>query len=60
MTEEEKWNTALEIAIADLKAPNSETRKTAIDAGVFVEFYEIREQLIEMAHNKLYKSFNAS
>ena len=55
MTEEEKWNTALKIAIADLNEPNETTRMKAIDAGVFVEFYEIRQQLIETAHNKFYR-----
>jgi hypothetical protein len=54
MTEEEKWNTALKIAIEDLDEPNEKTRMKAIDAGVFVEFYEIRQQLIETAHNKMY------
>ena len=55
MTEEEKWNTALQIAIADLNEPNDATRLKAIEAGVFVEFYEIRQQLIETAHNKMYR-----
>ena len=55
MTEEEKWNTALQIAIEDLDEPNEKTRMKAIDAGVFVEFYEIRQQLIETAHNKMYR-----
>ena len=55
MTEAEKWNTALKIAIEDLNEPNETTRMKAIDAGVFVEFYEIRQQLIETAHNKFYR-----
>jgi len=55
MTEEEKWNTASQIAIEDLDEPNEKTRMKAIDAGVFVEFYEIRQQLIETAHNKFYR-----
>ena len=55
MTEEEKWNTALYIAIEDLNEPNEATRQKAIDAGVFVEFYEVRQQLIETAHNKMYR-----
>lgn len=55
MNETEKWNTALQIAIADLNEPNEATRLKAIEAGVFVEFYEIRQQLIETAHNKFYK-----
>ena len=52
MTDEEKWNTALFIAIEDLNNPNSETRRKAIDAGCFVEFMEVRQQLIEEAHRK--------
>lgn len=52
MTDEEKWNTALFIAIDDLNNPNSETRRKAIDAGCFVEFMEVRQQLIEQAHRK--------
>ena len=59
MTEEEKWNTALKIAIEDLDEPNEKTRMKAIDAGVFVEFYEIRQQLIETAHNKMYRGRNS-
>ena len=52
MTDEEKWNTALFIAIDDLNDPNSETRQKAIDADCLVEFFEIRQQLIEHAHRK--------
>jgi hypothetical protein len=52
VTDEERWNTALFIAIEDLNNPNSETRKKAIDAGCFVEFMEVRQQLIEEAHRK--------
>ena len=52
MTDEERWNTALRIAIEDLDQPNEETRRKAIDADCFVEFYEIRQQLIEEAHRK--------
>lgn len=59
MTEEEKWNTALYIAIDDLNEPNEATRQKAIDQGVFVEFYEIRQQLIETAHNKFYRGRNS-
>jgi len=59
MTDEEKWNTALQIAIEDLDEPNEKTRMKAIDAGVFVEFYEIRQQLIETAHNKMYRGRNS-
>jgi len=52
MTDDEKWNRALMIAIEDLDCPNSATRAKAIEEGVFVEFYEIRQQLIEHAHRK--------
>ena len=58
MTEEEKWNTALQIAIADLDEPNEATRLRAVEAGVFVEFFEIRQQLIEIAYNKMYRGRN--
>ena len=54
MTEEEKWNRALMIAIEDLDSPNQATRAKAIEEGVFVEFYEIRQQLIEHAHKKFH------
>ena len=52
MTDDEKWNRALFIAIDDLNEPNKQTRQRAIDEGVFVEFYEVRQQLIEYAHRK--------
>ena len=52
MTDEERWNTALFIAIDDLNNPNIETRQKATDAGCTVEFFEIRQQLIEYAHLK--------
>jgi len=52
MTEEEKWNRALFIAIDDLNKPNEQTRQRAIEEGVFEEFYEVRQQLIEYAHLK--------
>lgn len=52
MTDEEKWNRALFIAIDDLHEPNQETRQRAIDEGVFLEFFEVRQQLIEEAHRK--------
>ena len=52
MTEEEKWNRALFIAIDDLQEPNEKTRQRAVDEGVVEEFYEVRQQLIEEAHRK--------
>jgi len=52
MTDEEKWNLALWIAIKDLEEPNETTRLAAIEAGVFEEFFEIRQQLIETAYRK--------
>ena len=50
LNEIERWNTALMIAIDDLNNPNKETRDSATDAGVTVEFMEIRQSLIEYAH----------
>ena len=52
MTDVEKWNTALFIALDDLVDPNPDTRQKAIDAGCLAEFMEIRQQLIEQAHHK--------
>ena len=52
MTDEEKWNRALFIAIDDLNDPNTTTRQRAIEEGVFEEFFEVRQQLIEYAHRK--------
>ena len=52
MTDEEKWNRALFIAIDDLQEPNEKTRRRAIDEDVFEEFFEVRQQLIEQAHRK--------
>ena len=53
MTETERWNTALMIAINDLENPNRETRGVAAEGDVTVEFMEIRQQLIEYAHTLL-------
>ena len=53
MTETERWNTALMIAINDLENPNRETRGVATEGDVTVEFMEIRQQLIEYAHTLL-------
>ena len=53
LTETERWNTALMIAINDLENPNKETRAVATDGDVTVEFFEIRQQLIEFAHTLL-------
>ena len=50
MTDIEKWNTAVMIAIADLEEPNSDTRSIATASGAVVEFHEVRQQLIEYAH----------
>ena len=57
MTDEEKWNRALMIAIEDLDRPNAATRAKAIEEGVFLEFYEIRQQLIEHAHRKFHSRY---
>ena len=50
MTDIEKWNTALMIAIDNLEMPHSDTRLKASTSDVTVEFYEVRQQLIEYAH----------
>ena len=50
--EVQRWNTALLIAIDDLKAPNQETRDKAITAGCYAEFMEVRQLLMEDAHRK--------
>jgi hypothetical protein len=52
VNETERWNTALFIAIEDLNNPNNETRRKAIEQGCFIEFMEVRQQLIEEAHRK--------
>jgi hypothetical protein len=51
-SEEQRWNTALLIAIADLNNPNPETRQKAIAAGCYGEFMEVRQMLIVDAHRK--------
>jgi hypothetical protein len=52
VNETERWNTALFIAIDDLNNPNEQTRRKAIESECFVEFMEVRQQLIEDAHRK--------
>jgi hypothetical protein len=52
MTDEEKWNRAVFIAIDNLQQPNERTRQRALDEDVLIEFYEVRQQLIEEAHRK--------
>ena len=53
MTDTERWNTALMIAIDNLEDPHSETRERAAIWEVTVEFYEVRQLLIEHAHKLL-------
>jgi len=53
MTDVERWNTALMIAIQDLEEPHKKVRKVATEGGVTVEFLEVRQQLIEYAHTLL-------
>ena len=53
MTETERWNTALMIAIDNLEDPHSETREKAAFSEVTVEFFEVRQQLLEYAHKLL-------
>ena len=53
MTDTERWNTAVLIAIDNLDEPHSETREEAAFSQVTVEFYEVRQLLIEHAHKLL-------
>ena len=53
MTDTERWNTALMIAIRDLEEPNRTTRNIATESEVTVEFHEVRQQLLEFAHTLL-------
>ncbi len=53
MTETERWNTALMIAIKDLEEPHAETRGLATESEVTIEFHEVRQQLLEFAHTLL-------
>ena len=53
MTDIEKWNTAVMIAIDNLEMPHSDTRIDASMSNVTVEFYEVRQQLIEYAHTMM-------
>ena len=53
MTDTERWNTALMIAIENLEDPHTETRERASFSEVTVEFWEVRQQLIEYAHGLL-------
>ena len=50
MTEIEKWNSAVSIAIDNLEHPDAMTRHGARQLDVTVEFFEVRQQLIEFAH----------
>ncbi len=53
MTDTERWNTALMIAIKDLEEPHAETRGLATESEVTIEFHEVRQQLLEFAHTLL-------
>ena len=53
MTETERWNTALMIAIGDLEEPNEDTRSAVFAQDVTVEFFEVRQRLLEYAHTLL-------
>ena len=50
MTDIEKWNTAVMIAIKDLEEPNRETRQDVSDSEVWLEFWAIREELIKNSY----------
>ena len=51
MTDVERWNTALLIAIHDLEKPHIETREKATEADVSLEFHLVREDLIRYANS---------
>ena len=53
MNETERWNTALMIAIGDLEEPNEDTRSAVFAQDVTVEFFEVRQRLLEYAHTLL-------
>ena len=53
MSDTERWNTALMIAIRDLEKPNKKTRGIASEGDVTVEFHEVRNMLIQYAHTLL-------
>ena len=53
MTDVERWNTALLIAIRDLEKPHIETREKAAEADVTLEFHLVREDLIRYANSLL-------
>ena len=53
MNEIERWNTALMIAIGDLEEPNEDTRSAVFARDVTVEFFEVRQRLLEYAHTLL-------
>ena len=53
MSETERWNTALMIAIGDLEEPNEDTRSAVFARDVTVEFFEVRQRLLEYAHTLL-------
>ena len=53
MTDTERWNTALMIAINDLEEPNKKTREVATEGEVTPEFHEVRQMLIQYAHTLL-------
>ena len=53
MTDTERWNTALMIAIKDLEEPHAETRGLATESEVTIEFHEVRQKLLEFAHTLL-------
>ena len=53
LSDVERWNTALMIAIGDLEEPNEDTRSAVFARDVTVEFFEVRQMLIEYAHTLL-------
>ena len=53
ISELERWNMALDIAIQNLAATHPETRQLVRDKDCWVEFFAIREELLIHAHSLL-------
>ena len=53
LTDIERWNTALMIAIGNLEEPDADTRSAVFASDVSVEFFEVRQRLLEYAHTLL-------
>lgn len=51
MTDIERWNAALFVAIDDLEDPRKDTRGAIANEHIWEEFMVIREELIRYAHS---------